>query len=743
MDTDRPPHRCTSSGGSGGGSSSTTSELFICFTSRLSSSSSMKISSKSILSPGRARDSSQISLSTSLSRRLRNSGSIKGGQASPMFPATNGKKRGCNSFENPEPSSPKVTCIGQVRVKTKKQGKKMRARSKSSRREVSFRKTEQTSDANANANGNHFHQFQQQECLPHHRNQRWVHLPVTICEALRAFGAEFNCFLPCRSSCMASDNNNKEERASNAGGGGGESGGTSTSCGAVFARWLLAEKIELVVGDAEERDKEDDDDDEDDDMMPRRSQRRHVFDDIVIEEAESKNEILEVDDEKEEESRVSICVPPKNALLLMRCRSDPVKMAALANRFWECPPPPDEADEDNQENDNENGGSVKEESHLGQETEQLQTEDVFCEKLDSFSQIVEEEHQIPEAEVEAEADVLLDSEEKEEESDNQQVQVQVQGDSQKQDQEDEEEEEEDDEEEEEVLNQSMLEEETVQSASSTETFADLEDQDNVTKSLSENEHVLENEPELAPEQVNEEAFDEESGEDEQELEAIVAEQSIETTEKILHEEKEEQQQEEETVTTTTTTHERSEPEESETIPEPETGQQSKERQSQNLLPDCLLMMMCEPKLSMEVSKETWVCSTDFIRWHPSEKKPPAPPQQIVNKTDGCDEPKKRVSIDLPPAPKHQIMQPPRSSCSFPAAPPFVRAHGAQSMNTMVEQKLVGAKHSYEPFSLTRCKSEPLRSSAKLAPEACFWKNRKLEPHRPAATLGVGAAGVGC
>ncbi|KAK0579377.1 hypothetical protein LWI29_025359 [Acer saccharum] len=89
MDTDRPPHRWTRSGGG-----STISKLFICFTLRLSSSSSMKISSKSIHSPGRARDSSQISLSTSLSRRLRNSGNIKDGQASPMFPATNGKKRG-------------------------------------------------------------------------------------------------------------------------------------------------------------------------------------------------------------------------------------------------------------------------------------------------------------------------------------------------------------------------------------------------------------------------------------------------------------------------------------------------------------------------------------------------------------------------------------------------------------------------------------------------------------------------
>nr|GMD74996.1 DNA ligase 1-like isoform X1 [Ipomoea batatas] len=46
------------------------------------------------------------------SRRLRTNGSIKAGQASPMFPSF-AKKRG-SAFENPEPSSPKVTCIGQV-----------------------------------------------------------------------------------------------------------------------------------------------------------------------------------------------------------------------------------------------------------------------------------------------------------------------------------------------------------------------------------------------------------------------------------------------------------------------------------------------------------------------------------------------------------------------------------------------------------------------------------------------------
>ncbi|KAL4561236.1 hypothetical protein LXL04_033399 [Taraxacum kok-saghyz] len=87
----------------------------------------MKNSSRSILSPARARDPPPISLSNSRSRNLRNSRSIKGGGASPaMFPTTTGKRRG-SGFENPEPSSPKVTCIGQVRVKSKKkQAKNLR-----------------------------------------------------------------------------------------------------------------------------------------------------------------------------------------------------------------------------------------------------------------------------------------------------------------------------------------------------------------------------------------------------------------------------------------------------------------------------------------------------------------------------------------------------------------------------------------------------------------------------------------
>ncbi|KAL2504509.1 Uncharacterized protein Adt_20140 [Abeliophyllum distichum] len=61
-------------------------------------------------------------------------------------------------------------------------------------------------------------------------------------------------------------------------------------------------------------------------MMSMISSRKHVLEDIEIK-----------DDKIEEEAwRVSIYIPPKNVLLLVWCRSDPMKTAALANRFsWD------------------------------------------------------------------------------------------------------------------------------------------------------------------------------------------------------------------------------------------------------------------------------------------------------------------------------------------------------------------------------------------------------------------------
>ncbi|KAK8651849.1 hypothetical protein V6N13_141428 [Hibiscus sabdariffa] len=642
MDPERP-HRSTSNSSTNGSNNTTTSELFICFTSRLSSSSSMK-------------------------RRLRSNGSMKGGQASPMFPVTShGKKRG-GSFENPEPSSPKVTCIGQVRVKTKKQGKKFRA-CRSKRRDVSFRKVDRGNGGSSNSlessssqdynvghilssNSRHHQHQQQQEC------KRWVHLPLTICEALRGFGSEFNCFLPCRSSCMANQRDDKQGKTRGSGNGNGN-GRPSSSCGAVFTRWLVAvqegegkeREIELVVG-------------EEDDERRGSSQRRHVFEDIEI------NDFADENIGEEEEARVSICIPPKNALLLMRCRSDPVKMAALANKFWETPVPQEEEEEESEEKVEEQ--ELVQDDTVEAEIEHEEASEMFvtCE--------ANEEQEIPEAETEVES-VLVKNE-------STQVVEETIVDCQDQEHKNEGEE--------------TQQESTLKEGILTEVSLDIE-----KLPVEENESAIE---ELQQQQPAAEAEEDDEGEEEEE--GSTMEEEGERTE------------------------ERSEPETPGTRgTDPEN--ESKESESgENLLPDCLLLMMCEPKLSTEVSRETWVCSTDFIRWLPEKRK-----QLLVKQKDGGDEPKRRISVDSNPRPI--FLQPPRSSCSLPAAPPMdtpvAAAANGVGGGTTKGHKVVGSK-GYEPYALTRCKSEPRRPSAKLTPDACFWKNRKLEP----TSVGVSAAGVG-
>ncbi|KAB5521269.1 hypothetical protein DKX38_025588 [Salix brachista] len=671
------------------------------------------------------------------SRRLRSNGSMKGGHASPMFP-TNGKKR---AFENPEPSSPKVTCIGQVRVKTKKQGNKLRTRSKK-RGEMSFRRVDQNSIAFEGSNNhqdlmnNQFlNQQQQQEDLSH-RNQRWVHLPVTICETLRAFGAEFNCFLPCRSSCTASEKE-KEEKAAAA----GSNNNGSSSCGAVFARWLVSvqeeegkgREIEVVVGEEVEDERDE----------RRRSYRRHVYEEIEFKDEKfGGNEGLQ----EEEEARVNICIPPKNALLLMRCRSDPVKMAALSNKFWEAPAPQDEEDEEEDYEKDTNLGLVEEKCinvedkrEVWQESITEHREDLFVAgNLDSFETI--EEHHIQETGgglVLLEGGGGADSQQAGNTDENIDGVLQERN-LVKQE-----------EEEPEIhevmnLNPTSSTRETVRlcrdQSSHDQEFVDPEalmNHENENKMDQENavdfsDDIEKNSVSVQFEQESSEAAVEDLQDQEPESHSVAELQVQESEEEEKEAEREEEEQ--------TVTHERSKPEDPKTQEAGQTGTSVKSRERDNgqpLLPDCLLLMMREPKLSMEVSKETWVCSTDFIRWLPEHSRP-------VNKANGKDEPKKRVSIDRKPAPVHHsnnnFQQPARSSCSYPGKPPAHGA-GAESMSTMLEQKLVGAK-AYDPFVLTRCKSEPMRSASKLAPEACFWMNRKLEPHGPAASLGLGAAGVG-
>ncbi|RDX62113.1 hypothetical protein CR513_59589, partial [Mucuna pruriens] len=674
------------------------SELFVCFTSRLSSSS-MKLSSKSILSPSRSRDPPQISLSSSLSRRLKSNGSIKGGQASPMFP-TAGKRRGCG-FDNPEPSSPKVTCIGQVRVKTKKQGKKMRARSKR-RGEASFRKgAEQVGGANVNANPDLTRQNSQgfqhhQNCLKH-RNQRWVHLPLTICEALR----EFSCFFPCRSSCMSKE---KEK------GGGGH--GREGSCGAQFGRWMVALQEQEQEGEVEGEEGKGRGIEllveEDHGRQRSYSQRRHVFEDIDVdlvvgEKEENKHEEVVVGEE-DEKARVSICIPPKNALLLMRCRSDPVKMAALANRFWESPVHKDKCQQQQDEEEEEEEDSADEEEQQEGDKEQLiKMKDEEEEEQQQEEQVERETKEDNICERETETAVVVASEEEEQEQDGKES-CAMESTENLESKEFPEEEEKGDEE---AANENAIDQGETLTLS--ETNSDLE------------KHKTEEE-EVHLQEGKEERENEESSELSSTPETFTA--SEPENDEAATAETPEASTEEEQLNPTRD-------------PDPESKEREngskREERGREALPECLLLMMCEPKLSMEVSKETWVCSTDFIRWLPER---PAATTGKRGAVEFLAKPPK-----LKPKPSPPLMQPPRSSCSFPAA----GGGGGVSMATMIEQKLVGSKsgNGYEPFVLTRCKSEPMRSSAKLTPEACFWNNRKLEPHPPTAQLGVGAPADRC
>lgn len=727
MDLDTRPHHRTAAVTS----NSTTSELFICFTSRLSSSSSsssMKFS-KSILSPGRARDG-PLSLPTSLSRRLRANGSIKGGQASPMFPAT-GKKRG-SGFENPEPTSPKVTCIGQVRVKTKKKVKQTRSLSKrrSGSGEVSFRKIEQVTEAfnqtddrlllrnQRYSQGNSSVHYQQQECVSH-RNQRWVHLPLTICEALRAFGAEFSCLFPCRSSCFSTNEREKEEK-------GGENN-EHRSCGAVFARWLVAVQdgeggkrrdIELVVASGEEERTEEE---EEARRSIMRSSRRHVFEDI-----EFKDEIVEMENgrENEEKGRVSICIPPKNALLLMRCRSDPLKMADLTNRFRESPVLKNEHYDDEDEEEDavelEKFGEIK------------RMEIVDCQKCEPSNEVEATEKL---CKWPGEAGLSVDLNEMEENTEETEV-MEI--------------------EEERKHETCELAAEMEEEHDQIECFV-AEDEEYLEQSVQLVNHMEDNE-EIGNNHVEEEgekqtisprlSLSESSNRrsikiEDEELELVTEEAALEEEEErfksTVMREIEEILMQGNIEMNSTAPQQESEQEElahnDEQIEEEKQIEQPKEpenEEKESVLPECLLLMMCEPKLSMEVSKETWVCRRDFLRWLPERKQHAKPPKKEIPE----EQPKRRRSTDTKPTEhrnKH-LLQPPRSSCSLPAAT-------GMSMTTMIEQKLVNAA-AYEPFVLTRCKSEPMRTAAaKLTPENCCWKNRKIEPHRP-ATFGVGAAGVG-
>ncbi|XP_006852558.2 probable serine/threonine-protein kinase kinX [Amborella trichopoda] len=658
------------------------SELFVCFTSRpssSSSSSSMKLASKSILSPGRT----DTKFREAPSRRLKSNGSVKG-QSSPMFPT--GRKK-ASGFETQEPSSPKVTCIGQVRVKTKQGGRRARARQAG---EVSFR-------------GSSKREREQHDCLPH-RNQKWAHLfgfkrevSLNICEALRTFGAEFNCFIPCGGGGGATNNGGSE---SNVQAVKEKEDGAASACGAVFAKWLMvlqeSDEKRLPLSEAEVGSEK----------------RRLILADQGEEELEERREVnkveVEEDDDEAEEEEPTIAVPPRNALLLMRCRSEPLRMSALANRFWDSPVAgeeehrheSEEEDDEEEEADDEEEDEEEEEEEGVAVTDEVATQEVLLQTLEEeeeeaglceFMGLVESKIQSLLQDKEDAAEISAEKEEAAE-----------------------------------ISAERSSEEHEIQAPERNCTSDDHgantqeteEGEIDITEAIKEDLKL--EEPELAPEEE-----EPRSPSNEQETAAVVEESNEQETSAVVEEE-----EREEAISIENAGEAAEEEEAKETEGLEEVARETEcssledkyepEPVAEKPLPQCLLLMMCEPKLSMEVSKETWVCSTDFLHHRPPPPLPPPQPkpQTQIDPTSNGDR-IERVSTDE---------EREKTPCETTVA----------SMAKAIEQKLINA---YEPFVLTRCKSEPMRSSARLAPEACFWKTRNLD-RATGPVLGVGAAGMG-
>ncbi|KAL5225679.1 hypothetical protein ABZP36_012318 [Zizania latifolia] len=820
--------------GGGGGT-----ELFICFTSRLSTASAAgapatlrSSSSSNLLSPGRGgggggagagagSDAAAPPLHPSLSRRFRNSGSLKGGQ-SPMFPSGSSGGRRCRGgFEPAEPSSPKVTCIGQVRVKGGKRKPKhacaapLRSRSRrggvgggGGSAEASFRRD------GDDRNG------------PAGKNQGWVYqIPVNICEAVKTFGS-------CGGRSLCSPSRGGGDRGALSAGAAGEKkrrrppASGNWLCGAAVARCLLAIQ------------EEDDDVGKGAAVVPaddvKASEVGLVMEGWDVEESavvvgkvevEKKDEILVVG--KEEEGRVSVCIPPRNALLLMRCRSDPVRMAALATRFWGSPAAANvghvsNVDDDEEEQEEEEGdaesdkegeeqardsvvsikeaecrecdgaedgsceagevpieteavessecGDLGEEANdgggcTGDEEEKNEPEEVPIVHKDSVLEVALAgeaalaQIKVPEmveAAVEAKEEVSVPRPDKEKEemkgrmsssscspstglkedrklrwlSSRRHVGSSGRG-SLGSDR---------------VGRRHSFSAEIEARCSSFSSLKDPRrasfsiDRDGRRWSFSIEQEYLVAEPKVL---MGSRKGQKISSEPESEKDFVVhaAPNSAKEVQESHDDGKMEAtlHGEEEGTTQGAGVNEKGEKAEARGVEAEDVVEEQKQRTKKSgELPDCLRMMFYEPKLSMEVSKETWVCSTDFVHWKSYQGQNHRSRQQKT----GCNA---AASVELKDTDNAEVTSDAKNteeseapaSANLASMPPLVvekpppKQGVEQKLN--IELPLVTAVAAYAPFVLKRCKSEPMRSSAQLAPDACFWKDR----HRPLDATGVG------
>lgn len=485
--------------------------------------------------------------------------------------------------------------------------------------------------------------------------------PWGFCEALRSFGSEINCFVPCRgggrsSFCSSSKAGFEVEE---------EKRRKGSSCGGAVFGWMMAVqeseegKGGEVVG-----------------LVVQENGRREVS--LVVEKVEEEKERVEMEVEVVEENRGSVCVPPKNALLLMRCRSDPVRMAALATRFWGSPAAA------------KVGAEEEEEEQQQQQKEEEEEEEAVAVHVETIIEKEEEQEEQP-----------LEQEKEEEEK----VEVETAIVENKKNLEEKEEEEEEGQEKEEAKFE-VLEENGEKEKMKDESFTESADlppskEEKRRRSKAKEREMRRSRSNKEKERKrtsfsNEKEARRHSFSTERDAKRPSFSSSTVDTERrhswSFSKKKSKEEEKEENPNKAM---------DSEKVcSKVEAGETKRE------LPDCLLLMMYEPKLSMEVSKETWVCSTDFLHWRPKEVVPAAAGAAVEEQTQD-------------PAPP--LSEEVEKKLVGTAEPAQVAAAAAAQMA------------AYEPFVLTRCKSEPMRSSARLAPDACFWKSR----HQP-----IGAAGIG-
>ncbi|KAK9150273.1 hypothetical protein Syun_008582 [Stephania yunnanensis] len=527
---DQRGHRRTGSSSSSSKDSKRSSNLFICCFNWGSSMKGRKL------------------------RRSNNNGgnSSNSTKGSPMF-----KKGG----EIDEPSSPKVTCIGLVRVKTKRNKnlamKKMRSKSKRRGGEASFRRIQDGHNQDNKVVVLHH----QDSSLPH-RDHRWIHLPFAICEALKGL---MNQMLICSfsgcSNCGCSHSGN--------------------GCQA-FMKWLFGlEERNSVLNNAAEGNHHDQSKNRETGIeSPLFSSTSSTVSDVQFYRRrssvdESKEGVVVVDDDEDdvevvEEARLSMCsVPPRNALLLMRSRSEPGRRSTLATRFLD--------------------DCVLMNSKLGVEG---QSEELI---VKAEAVLVEENR----GKVETEQ---LDGEE---------VEINVNG--------------------------SSPEPVLYRDDDSTDIEVVEEDETEECENKEQKRRLSFNgEDPLIVETLEEEKTDRETSMEEK-SEVQEEEQQEEQEQSEIGEEGEEAEEEhcEDVMVNDVQAAVNGEEEDGQDQEEGESRRASNEiERTTEMLSDCLMMMMREPKVSMELSKETWVCSTDFIRHHQNHHH-----NKQVNLIDGGDESK--------------------------------------------------------------------------------------------------------